>query len=122
MDRAAFEVVVEEVLETLPEEFSRHLDNVAVLIEDEASPQLLRSLGMNPRRDVLFGLYQGTPLDRRGATHGNALPDTITIYYRPLLRAYTTPAQLWREIRKTVIHEIGHYFGLDEDEIERLGY
>lgn len=122
MDRESFETLVEEALAELPEEFARHLENVAVLVEDEPAPELLRSLGMDPRRDELFGLYQGTPLAERGMAYGNALPDTISIYYRPLRRNFHTPAALRREIRKTVIHEIGHYFGLDEDEIERLGY
>ena len=79
MDRDKLAAVVEEALEDLPEEFARHLGNVAVLIEDEPSADLLRSLGMNPRRDSLFGLYRGIPLDQRGATHGNTLPDTISI-------------------------------------------
>lgn len=122
MDRDTFAATLDEAMEDLPEEFARHLENVAVLVDDEPSAELLRSLGMSPRRDTLFGLYQGTPLDQRGALYGNRLPDTITIYYRPLVRACTTPGQLKREIRKTLIHEIGHYFGLDEDEIRRLGY
>ena len=77
---------------------------------------------MRPHRDTLFGLYQGVPLHRRGATFGNVLPDTIHIYYRPLLRACATTEQLRRQIRKTVLHEIGHFFGLSEQEIRRLGY
>lgn len=122
MDRAAFEQAVEEALYDLPDEFARHLGNVAVLIEDEPSPELLRSLGLSPRHDTLFGLYRGVPLDQRPAAHGNMLPDTISIFYRPLLRACASPARLRREIRKTVIHEIGHYFGLGEEEIRELGY
>jgi len=122
VDRDTFATLVEEALAELPEEFARHLENVVVMIEDEPSPELLRSLGMDPRRDDLFGLYQGTPLDERGMAHGNALPDTISIYYRPLRRSFHTPAKLRSEIRKTVIHELGHYFGLDEAEIEGLGY
>jgi len=122
MDESAFAELLEEVLDDLPTDFASHLENVAVVIETEPTPELLRSLGLNPRRDTLFGLYQGTPLSERGSTYGNALPDTISIFYRPLLQACRTPAQLRREIRKTVIHEIGHYFGMDEDEIERLGF
>jgi len=122
MDESAFAELLEEVLDDLPTDFASHLENVAVVIETEPTPDLLRSLGLNPRRDTLFGLYQGTPLSERGSTYGNALPDTISIFYRPLLQACRTPAQLRREIRKTVIHEIGHYFGMDEDEIERLGF
>jgi len=122
MDRNAFEDLVREVLDTLPEEFAQRLDNVEVVIEDEPSPELLRSLGLRPQCDTLFGLYQGVPLSQRGATFGGMLPDKISIYYRPLLRAYRTPEQLRREVRRTLIHEIGHFFGLDEKQIRGLGY
>jgi predicted Zn-dependent protease with MMP-like domain len=122
MDRESFEVTVREAIDDLPEEFARHLGNVAVVIEDEPAPELLRSLGLDPRCDTLFGLYQGVPLDERGDNFAGALPDRISIYYRPLRHAYRTTAQLRREIRKTLIHEIGHYFGMLDDEIEDLGY
>ncbi len=122
MDRSEFEALVREVLDDLPEEFARHLENVAVVVEDEPEPELLRSLGMRPRRDMLLGLYQGVPLNQRSGSFGNALPDKISIYYRPLIRLCRTADQLRRQIRTTVIHEIGHFFGLDDREIRRLGY
>jgi predicted Zn-dependent protease with MMP-like domain len=122
MDRAAFELLVHEALEDLPEEFARHLDNVEIVIEDEPDPHVLRALGMHPQRDTLFGLYQGVPLSRRGALFGGHLPDKISIYYRPLLQACRTPDRLREQVRRTVIHEIGHFFGLDDDEIRALGY
>lgn len=122
MNRSEFEALVREVLDDLPEEFARHLENVAVVVEDEPEPDLLRSLGMRPRRDTLLGLYQGVPLNQRGGNYGNVLPDKISIYYRPLVHLYPTPDQLRRQVRKTVIHEIGHLFGLDDREIRRLGY
>lgn len=122
MDRDEFAGLVQEVLDDLPPEFARHLDNVAVMIEDEPETDDLRSLGLDPRQDTLFGLYRGTPLPQRRANHGNVLPDTIHIFYRPLLRACRTPQRLRREIRTTVIHEIGHYFGLSEEAIRQLGY
>ena len=69
-----------------------------------------------------YGLYEGTPINQRGADFGFELPDRIVIFYRPLVRSFHNPAALQREIRKTVIHEIGHFFGLDDDEIEAEGY
>jgi predicted Zn-dependent protease with MMP-like domain len=122
MDREAFEELVREALDELPDEFAQHLDNVEVVVEDEPAPDLLRSLGMHPQRDTLFGLYQGVPLNLRGATHGGTLPDKISIFYRPLLRAFRSPDRIRRQVRKTVIHEIGHYFGLDDKAIRKLGY
>jgi predicted Zn-dependent protease with MMP-like domain len=122
MDRSEFEALVRDALDELPEEFARHLENVEVVVEDEPEPQLLRSLGINPRRGTLFGLYQGVPLDARGFSYGGVLPDKISIYYRPLLRAYRAPDRIREQVRKTVIHEIAHYFGMDDDEIRDLGY
>jgi predicted Zn-dependent protease with MMP-like domain len=117
-----FEALVREAIDELPEEFARALDNVAIVIEDEPSPALLRALGLDPRRDTLFGLYQGVPLNQRSVTSPGALPDKISIYSRPLRRACRSPARLRREVRTTLIHEIGHFFGMRDDEIEALGY
>ncbi len=122
MDRGEFEDTVRDALDDLPEEFARYLDNVQVVIEDEPSPALLRSLGMNPRRETLFGLYQGVPLHLRGGAFGGALPDKISIFYRPLVRAFTSPERIRRQVRRTVIHEIAHFFGLNESAIRKLGY
>lgn len=122
MDRSEFEVLVRDALDDLPEEFARRLDNVEVVIEDEPDAQLLRSLGMNPRQDTLFGLYQGVPLTRRGAAYAGVLPDKISIFYRPLLHACRTPDRIRQQVRRTVIHEIAHFFGLDDRAIRDLGY
>ena len=122
MNRVEFEDTVRDALDDMPDEFARYLDNVQVVIEDEPSPELLRSVGLNPRHDTLFGLYQGVPLQRRGGTFGGALPDKISIFYRPLVRAFTSPERIRRQVRKTVIHEIAHFFGLDDAAIRKLGY
>ena len=122
MDRGEFEDTVRDALDDMPDEFARYLDNVQVVIEDEPSPALLRSLGLNPRRDTLFGLYQGVPLHQRGGAFGGALPDKISIFYHPLMRACTSPERIRRQVRKTVIHEIAHFFGLDDAAIRKLGY
>jgi len=122
MDRTEFEELVRESLDELPEEFAKRIENVAIVVEDEPDAELMRSLGLHPRRDTLFGLYQGVPLKHRGASYGNVLPDKISIYYRPLLRYCRTPEQIRRQVRTTVIHEIAHYFGMDDAAIRELGY
>lgn len=121
MDRTTFERIVEEELGELPEQFARHLTNVQVLVEDEPSAEVLRSTGLDPRRDTLFGLYEGVPLAERGFDDA-WMPDRITLYYRPLVRSFRTPLRIRREIRLTLLHEIAHFFGMDEDEVEDLGY
>jgi len=121
MDDAEFERVVGEALDGIPAEFARYLDNVAVVIEEEPSPELLRELGLDPRHDTLYGLYQGTPLPARPHDFAS-LPDRITIFARPLLRRCATPAALRAEVRSTIVHEIAHFFGLDEHRIRRLGF
>jgi predicted Zn-dependent protease with MMP-like domain len=122
MERRQFETLVEEALDGIPEPFRERLENVEVVIEDQPALSLLREMGMNPKSDTLFGLYEGVPLTERDANHAMVLPDRIIIFYRPLVRAFRTPAAIRREIRKTVIHEIGHFFGLDEEQIEGEGF
>jgi predicted Zn-dependent protease with MMP-like domain len=122
MDRRRFEELVGEALDGLPEQFAARLENVEVVVEDEPSAQQLQQLGLDPRRDTLFGLYQGVPLSQRDSSYGMALPDKITIFYRPLVRACRSPDAIRRQVAKTVIHEVGHYFGLDDAEIREAGY
>jgi predicted Zn-dependent protease with MMP-like domain len=122
MHRQRFRALVSEALDEIPEPFRSRLTNVEVVVDDEPSAEMLRGMGLHPRRDTLFGLYEGTPLDERGLDGPPALPDRITIFYRPLVRTFRTPAAIRREIRKTVIHELGHFFGLEDDDIEAEGY
>jgi predicted Zn-dependent protease with MMP-like domain len=121
MDRAEFERLVGEALDGIPAEFARYLENVVVVIEEEPSATLLRGLGLDPRRETLYGLYQGTPLPARPHDFAG-LPDRITIFAGPLLRHCTTPDALRGQVRATVVHEIAHFFGLDERRIRRLGF
>lgn len=111
-----------EALNQIPEAFLEIMENVEVIVEDEPSPALLRSLGLHPRRDTLFGLYDGVPLDERGDNHAMALPDRIILFYRPLVDACRSERALRREIGTTVVHEIAHFFGLDEDEVWEEGF
>ena len=122
MNRERFEALVAEALDEIPEPFRTHLETIAVVIEDEPAAETLREMGLHPRRDSLFGLYEGTPLSERTFGDTLALPDRITIFYRPLVRTFRTPAAIRREVRKTVVHELAHVFGLDDDEIEAEGY
>ena len=105
-----FEDHVRAALDSLPPALARALRNVAVVVEDE-----------NPDDPDLFGLYEGIPLPERGDDAGS-LPDRIAIYRRPLAEEFPDPADLEREIRITVLHELGHHFGLEEDRLEELGY
>jgi predicted Zn-dependent protease with MMP-like domain len=110
-----FEALVEQALDGLPEEFAALLDNVAVMVEEEPDPEDLEALGMEPDEE-LFGLYQGVPLAERDSFY-TSLPDRVLIYRGPILRACASRREVIREVRDTVIHELGHHFGLDEDEM-----
>jgi predicted Zn-dependent protease with MMP-like domain len=108
---ARFEEIVRAALDSLPAQLASALDNVAVVIEDE-----------NPVDPDLFGLYHGIPLPERGSGYSGALPDVISIYRLPLEDEFEDPAELEDEIRITVLHELAHYFGIDEDRLAELGY
>ena len=112
----AFERLVEQALDSLPEDFAQLLDNVAVVVEAEPLDDDLLALGLDPERDELFGLYHGVPLMERNSEY-SALPDRIAIYRGPILRYCRTSDEVIREVRDTVIHELGHYFGLADDEM-----
>jgi len=111
-----FEALVEKALEELPEEFADLLDNVVVLVEEEPDPEDLEALEMEPGEE-LFGLYQGTNLLERDSFYSGALPDRILIYRGPILRHCESRREVVREVRDTVIHELGHYFGMEEDQM-----
>ena len=119
MDRARFERIVADALLTIPQRFRRAMANIAIIVEDEPPRALLRELDIEPP-DTLFGLYQGTPLPERGWDHGNALPDRILIFRGPHEREATSDEDLVASVAETLIHEIGHYFGLSEEEIEEI--
>jgi predicted Zn-dependent protease with MMP-like domain len=115
-NHAQFERIVEKTLEELPERFHALLENLAIVVEEEPDPDELRELGLDPEEDELFGVYQGVSLLERGAGH-SGLPDRIVIYRGPLLRCFRTRADLAEEIRRTVIHELGHHMGLSDDQM-----
>lgn len=112
-----FEAVVAEAMDSIPESLGSLLENVVVAVEDEPEVELLEDMGLDPEIDTLFGLYQGVALPERGWDYGNVLPDRIVVYRLPLLEACGSRRELLREIRLTVVHEVGHYFGLDEEDL-----
>ncbi len=122
MDLDAFAEVVADALETLPEEFRERLENIQVDVEEWPSDEDLEDVGMDRgERSHLLGLYHGVPLTER-TTDYMALPDRITIYMRPILGvAGADEAAIGRQIRHTVVHEIAHYYGIDDDRLEELG-
>jgi predicted Zn-dependent protease with MMP-like domain len=119
MTRAEFERHVEEALATIPRDFRRAMTNLAIVVEDEPSPELLEEMEIEAE-DTLFGLYQGIPLTERGAGYGNALPDRILLFQGPHEREAEDDEDLIGSIGETLIHEIGHYFGMDEDQIQDI--
>ena len=119
MTRDRFTQLVEEALREIPRRFRKEMKNVAVVVEDEPSPELLEEMDIEPG-DTLFGLYQGTPLTERRWDFGNNLPDKISIYQRPTEDACETEDDVRDCIAETVIHEFGHYFGMSEEEIEEI--
>jgi predicted Zn-dependent protease with MMP-like domain len=119
MTRLEFERRVTEALATIPKRFREAMTNLAILIEDEPSAGLLREMEIKPP-DTLFGLYQGTPLTERSWSYGNTLPDRILLFQGPHEREAVDEDDLVASIGETLIHEIGHYFGLSEEEIEEI--
>ena len=119
MTRDEFRQYVDEALATIPSRFRQALQNIAIVVEDQPTPAVLAEVGIEPP-DTLLGLYQGTPLTERAWAHGNALPDKITIYQGPIEEASDDEDDMVVAIGETLIHEIGHYFGLSEEEIEAI--
>ena len=115
--KKVFERLVREAVASLPEELKNQLENVAMIIEENPPAQPV--LGEDGGEDLL-GLYHGIMKKDRGLGYGNVLPDQIIIYRRPLERMSSTLEDLRENVRQTVIHEVGHYFGFDEEELQRL--
>jgi predicted Zn-dependent protease with MMP-like domain len=119
MTREAFERLVTDALATIPRRFRDAMANIAIVVEEEPGRGLLEEMEIEPP-DTLFGLYQGIPLTERRWDYGNALPDRILIFQGPHEREAADEDDLIISIGETLIHEIGHYFGLSEEEIEEI--
>lgn len=111
MTAARFEELVSEALDLIPPELARAIDNVVVLVE-----------ARNDEEPTLLGLYQGIALTERDSHYGGALPDTITVYRDAILDVCETDDDVVHEVMVTVIHEVAHYFGIDEDRLHELGW
>jgi predicted Zn-dependent protease with MMP-like domain len=127
--REEFDVLVEEALGTIPERFRDALKNIAIVVEDEPTPEQLASIdddldeGNEADDDsdmTLLGLYEGTPLTERKWDDGNRLPDKVTLFQGPIEDASEDEDDVVIAIGETLIHEIGHYFGLSEEEIQTI--
>ena len=111
VSREAFEVLVGEGLDSIPEELAQLMDNVVVLVEDNP-----------PKGRNLLGLYHGVPLTSRGHYYAGALPDHITIYRLPILRQCSTDEEVVECVTTTVVHEVAHHFGISDERLDELGY
>jgi len=121
MDHPSFMALVEHAMERIPDEFRMAIQNLQIVVEDWPDPAVMEDVTGDPD-EVLYGLYTGTPLPDRGAGYGNTMPDVITLYQGPLEEDFPDRDELCYEIEVTLVHEIGHYFGFDEETIERYGY
>lgn len=120
MTRQQFRALVQEAIDTIPPRFKSEIRNVAIVIEDRPTRELLAEMEMEPP-DTLLGLYQGIPLTERQWAHGNVLPDRITLYQREIEEECEGDEdEIVVAIGETLIHELGHYFGLSEDEIMEI--
>jgi len=119
VNRDAFERLVADALRSIPRRFRDAMHNIAVVVEDEPSAELLDEMEIEPP-DTLLGLYQGTPLTERSWDFGNRLPDRILIFQGPHERDAEDEADLVVAIGETLIHEVGHYFGMSEEQIEEI--
>jgi predicted Zn-dependent protease with MMP-like domain len=117
--RKEFEELVVLALRKLPKFFKKKMKNVDVVVEDRASRDLLSEIGLQSPLELL-GLYQGIPLDRRGFYYGNVLPDKITLFQIPIESICQTREEIEEKVKEVVMHEVGHYFGLDDDRLKEL--
>jgi predicted Zn-dependent protease with MMP-like domain len=119
MTRRQFEALVERALRRLPRKFKAKLANIAVVVEDWADEATLADVGVEPP-DTLYGLYRGIDLPHRDSSYGNVLPDVITIYQGPIEEDADDEEEMAEIVRETVVHELGHYFGLDDETMHEI--
>lgn len=114
-----FDALISESMDELPQEYIKRLDNVAVVYDDQPSPEQRQKLKLRCDQS-LYGLYEGIPLTKRGAGYNLVLPDKITIFKHPMLQLAHDLADLKRQVKHTLWHEIAHYYGLDHNRIHAL--
>jgi predicted Zn-dependent protease with MMP-like domain len=121
MDRKAFEKLIQDAVRELPEEFRNKLQNVAIIVEDYPSEELIEQMELSPD-DTLFGLYEGVPLTERGYFDQPLLPDRILIFQRAIEDEFDSEEEVKEELKVTLVHEIAHFFGMSDEYLEELGY
>ncbi|MGN6332838.1 MAG: metallopeptidase family protein [Motilibacteraceae bacterium] len=131
IDADEFDELVADALDTIPADLARAMRNVVVLVEDEPEPAQLRAhdgghseghSGDHAGGYELLGLYEGVPLTERDGWYSGVLPDRITLFRGPLLRRCASREELVTEVRTTVVHEVAHHFGIDDDRLDELGW
>ncbi len=113
--------LVDEAIDDVPAEFEPYLENVIIEVDEMPDRRTARRLGLSNRRSLL-GLYHGVPLTERSVAHSGRLPDRITLYKANIEAICRTREEIVDQVRRTVLHEIGHHFGMDEDDLEAQGY
>jgi len=121
VSKRRFGELVEQALRDVPEPFATHLQEVSVEVKDRPTAKQLQEAGLE-EDELLLGLYVGHPLTERGIDHSGRLPDIIYIFQEDVELCVDNERQLVEEVRKTVLHEIGHHFGMDEDDLDAVGY
>ena len=121
MKRAEFESLVEAALRKIPSRFRDAMQNVGIIVEDLPDPELMEEI-TGDRGEVLYGLFTGTPLTERHYDDWGGLPAMIHIYRKPLEEDFSDREELIREIEITLVHEIAHYLGIDEEKLAEYGY
>ena len=121
MSKTTFGELVERALADLPEQFAQHLEEVPIEIRDRPTPRQLKQVGLR-KNHLLLGLYDGLPLTQRSVEHSGVRPPVIYLFQDDIELASGSERDLIEQVRKTVLHEIGHHFGMDEDDLDKLGY
>ena len=121
MNRKSFEKLVSEAVNALPDEFLSRLDNVEIVVEDFPSLDVQQMEGLESPYDLL-GYYEGVPITERDNAASGWLPDRITVFQKPIEAICNSRMELIEEVQRTVVHEVAHYFGIDEDRISELGW
>jgi len=119
MNRERFEWLVAKAVDSLPDEFHTKLENIDVVVDDQPNPSQLADVGLK-RGETLLGLYQGVPLTKRSRHYGLVVPDKITIFQKPIEAKCKHDAEITTEIRRVVLHEIAHHFGISDARLRQL--
>ncbi len=114
-----FDHLISAAMDDLPQKYIKGLDNVAIVYADDPDENQRQKSELKPD-SLLLGLYEGIPLTKRGAGYTFVLPDKITLFKNPILAVTSTPEQLYEQIKRTLWHEIAHYYGLNHDDIRRV--